>query len=114
MKFDHIFVPNPAPRFDVEPLRKMTRELVYVCDTPMFDDIIGPEFKSKFEERILETMKNFDAQKDAIAFFGDPIIFAMMIIFVQNGMFCDDSLNILRFSAKRNEYMLRTINMEEG
>ena len=111
MKFRTAFVPNPASRFDADKLRDLAGELVYVCDTPMFDDMTGNEFIPRFEGRIRRAMKNYDPNKDLIAFFGDAMIFAMMIYYAAWEF--DTPIKVARFSVKSNEYVIREISTDK-
>ena len=107
-QFRKAFCPNPAPRFDAEPLRKICEHIVYVCDTPIFDDLAGPENKHRFESRVEEAMNEFDPEKDLLVFFGDAIIFAMMIWYVSMELEADN-VSIARFSVKSDEYVIRKL-----
>lgn len=107
MKYRKVFAPNPASRFDADKLRDLAEELVYVCDTPMFDDMLGEDNRARFEGRIAKTMKNYDPELDLIAFFGDAMIFAMMVFYASISF--DESIKIARFSIKSNEYIIREL-----
>ena len=109
-KFDRVYVPHPNFRFPTEPLYRIAHEIVYVCDTPMFDDMIGPEHKTKFEGCIFRKMDDFDPNTDAIAFYGDAVIFAMMVIYVGGFL---QPIKIARYSQKLDEYVVREIDVGE-
>ena len=115
MKYRKVFVPNPSPRFDASQLREIAEEIVYVCDTPIFDELLGDEFRHRFEGQISKTMRNYDPSKDIIAFFGDAMIFAMMIlyasVFLENEEI-EQPITIARFSVKSNQYSIRKLELE--
>lgn len=109
-KFDRVYVPHPNFRFPTEPLYRIAHEIVYACDTPMFDDMIGPDQKYKFEGSIARKMSDFDLEADCIAFYGDPLIFAMMVSYV---LPIAGSINIARYSQKLDEYVVREVDVGE-
>ena len=111
MKMKRVFVPNPQYRFDPENLRQIADEIVYVCQSPMFDDLAGAENMHRFEGRIADAMSDFNPDGDIIAYYGDAVIFAMMVLFV----FCivcpkNDTITIARVSQKTGSYVLREIS----
>lgn len=106
-KFDRVFVPHPNFRFPTEPLYRIANEIVYVCDTPMFDDMIEGH-DDKFEGRVAEKLLDFNPKDDIIAFYGDAVIFAMMVSFIASR---HDWFSIARYSTKRDEYMVRAIEL---
>lgn len=112
MKFRKAFCPNPAVRFDASILREMADEVIYVCDTPIFDDLASDEMKPRFEGRVKEVMRDFDWRYDLIVFFGDALIYAMMLFVV-----CQDEdnveISVARFSTKANEYVVRKLKLDE-
>lgn len=109
-KFRKAFCPNPAPRFDSSIPRTFADEVVYVCDHSIFDNFTGDENKSRFEGRVKEVMTGFDPRRDVILFFGDALIFAMMIF--TSTISCDDGDPIVigRFSTKLNNYIFRNLD----
>lgn len=109
-KFEKVFVPHPNFRFPTAPLLEIADELVYVCETPMFDDMVGAENKLRFEGSIFRKMDDFDPEKDCVAFYGDPIIFAMMVVYV---MPISGRLKIARYSSKLDKYIVREINSND-
>ena len=109
-KFNRVFVPHPNFRFGTDNLRDLAKEIVYVCETPMFDDLMGDEHSTKFEGKINETMSNFNPDLDVVADYGDAIIFAMMIFYLSERF---EGFPVARFSNKRNEYVVREISTEQ-
>lgn len=105
--FRRCFVPHYNFRFSSEPLKELADNLVYVCESPIFDDQFGDEFKVKFEGKINKEMLDFDPEKDIIAFYGDAMIFAMMIA---KAIEYWDSIWVARFSSKLNKYLVRKIS----
>jgi len=108
MKYRKIFVPHQNFRFDIEPLRELSKEIVYVCDGPMFDDMLEDSQSHRFEKLVVEALEDFDENRDAVAFYGDPIIFAMMVYWLGSST---DSINVLRFSNRTKEYFCRKISL---
>ena len=104
--FKRMFVPNYNYRFSVEQLETLADDVVFVCECPMFDDLLGEDQAERFEGRIVNKMKNFDPQNDCIAFYGDVMVFALMVYFVGGE---HEEFSIARFSSKRNEYVVRKI-----
>lgn len=109
-KFHRVFVPNYNYRFSSEPLLKIADEIVYVCETPMFDDLIGSEYKDRFEFRVRERMNDYDSETDLIAFYGDPLIFAIMIALAFEEA---SDVTVARFSSKADEYKIRKISADD-
>ena len=112
-RFRRAYCPNPSPRFDAEALRVMADELVYVCDTPIFDDMVGPENAHRFEGRVLSAMKEFDPNKDVIVFFGDALIYAMMVFAIAMTIEDNEKLTLARYSIKSDRYVLRTLSASQ-
>ena len=110
VKFERVYVPHPNFRFPTDPLYEIADEIVYVCDTPMFDDMIGAEHKYKFEGIIERKMRDFNPETDCIAFYGDAIVFAMM---VAHALDVSPALKIARYSQKLDKYVVREINLNE-
>ena len=109
-KYDRVYVPHPNFRFPTEPLYRIAHEIVYVCDTPMFDDMIGKDQSYKFEGSVAKKMEDFDPETDVIAFYGDAIIFAMMVLVASDR---SDTIRVARYSQKLDEYVVREINVDE-
>jgi hypothetical protein len=108
-KFRKVFVPHVNFRFSPSSLLEIAEEIVYVCETPMFDDMIDERFASKFEFNVMKQLESFDQEKDAIAFYGDAVIFAMMVAYLSDK---NDSIFVARFSTKRDEYVVRRIGFD--
>lgn len=108
-KFRKIFVPHVNFRFSPASLLEIAEEIVHVCETPMFDDMVDERFTEKFEGKVIENLEGFDSERDAIAFYGDVIIFAMMAAYLSEK---HDSFFVARFSTKRNEYVVRRIGFD--
>lgn len=108
-KYNRIFVPNPNHRFDTDALRDVAKEIVYVCDRPMFDNLMGDEYIADFEHRIATRMEDFDPNKDAIAYYGDSMIFAIMIMWVSENY---SDFDLARFSTKEGKYIIRHMSFE--
>ena len=96
-KYKRVFVPNPSFRFDPQELANLAETVVYVSDLPMFDNLIGVENIHRFEHKIAERMADFNPENDIIAYYGDSMIFALMIMFL-----CDnfDRFDVARYSKK--------------
>lgn len=106
-KYRRVFVPNPSFRFDPEQLAIIANETIYVCDMPMFDNLVDDEHIHRFEHRVAERLDNFDPSEDIIAYYGDSIIFAMMIMYLSDNF---DSFDIARYSAKQQGYVVRELS----
>lgn len=111
MKYRKAYAANPAPRFDATIVRQFAGDIVYVCDTPIFDDLVTDEFKPRFEGRVKEVLKDFDEDKDVIVDFGDALILSMIIFHLAAGGV--DKINIARYSHKSNEYVFRSLTYNE-
>lgn len=108
-KYDRVFVCNPSFKFDPVELSNLANEIVYVCDMPMFDNLVGEEYEPRFEGRISERMDNFDPTKDIIAYYGDSMIFALMVMFISDRW---EWFDIARYSAKKSGYIIRQMKFE--
>jgi hypothetical protein len=75
----------------------------------MFDDMADERFVEKFEGKVVEHLNEFSSELDAIAFYGDAVIFAMMAAYLSDK---HDSFFVARFSTKRNEYVIRRIGFD--
>lgn len=106
------FVPNPATRFSAEKVREIAGEMVYVCDTPIFDDVMGDGYKNRFEDRVKVSMQDFDYQQDVLVFFGDILILSMMMISAA----LDDEvkyIDIARYSKYSDSYITKRVNVDD-
>ena len=105
-KYKRVFVPNPSFRFDPTELNKLADSVVYVSDLPMFDNLIGDENINRFEHKIAERMADFDPAADIIAYYGDSMIFAIMVMYL-----CDnhDGFDVARYSSKLEGYVIREL-----
>ena len=108
-KYNRVFVPNPSFRFDPEDLALLASSIVYVCDMPMFDNLIGPEHVNRFEHRIADRLSDFNPETDIIAYYGDSMIFAMMIMWLVDNF---DAFDVARYSAKQQGYIIRTLSYD--
>jgi len=109
MMYKRVFVPNPSFRFNPSELGNLAAEIVYVCDMPMFDNLAGLDNVDKFEGRVAERLANFDPQKDIVAYYGDSMIFAMMIMYLADNF---DAFDMARFSSKKQEYIVRRLSYD--
>lgn len=105
-QFRKIFIANPSFKMQTADLRLRCEELVTFCDSPIFDDLLS-DSKDRFEFRIFSALLDFDSDRDAIAIYGDPLIICLAVFWLA-GKF--DKINILRFSVKKNSYVLKEIN----
>jgi hypothetical protein len=105
-KYKRVFVPNPSFRFDPTELNTLAESVVYVSDLPMFDNLIGDENVHRFEHKIAERMVDFDPTTDIIAYYGDSMIFAIMVMYL-----CDnhDDFAVARYSSKLGGYVIREL-----
>jgi hypothetical protein len=105
-KYKRVFVPNPSFRFDPTELNTLAESVVYVSDLPMFDNLIGDENIHRFEHKVAERMEDFDPAADIIAYYGDSMIFAIMVMYL-----CDnhDGFDVARYSSKLGGYVIREL-----
>jgi hypothetical protein len=108
-KYDRVFVCNPSFKFDVNELSNLANEVIYVCDRPMFDNLAGDDNIYRFEGRIAEKMADFDPEKDIIAYYGDSMIFAIMVMWVVDTF---SEFDIARYSAKKSSYVIRRVSYD--
>lgn len=108
-KYKRAFVPNPNFRFDPTELRNLANEVVYVCDRPMFDNLMGEENISAYEGKIAERMMDFDPATDVIAYYGDSIIFALMVMWLSENY---NVFDMARFSSKEQTYLTRAMSID--
>ena len=110
-KYRKIFIPNMTSKWTITPLQEMAEDVISVCGAPMYDDRVGLEYVDEFEGSIKRAMHNFDPELDAVALFGDPIVFAMMVAFAMNGAAKSDGyVTLLRFNQKAARYTERLID----
>ena len=109
-KYKRVFVPNPSFRFDPTELSTVAESVVYVSDLPMFDNLINDENVHRFEHKIAERMADFDPASDIIAYYGDSMIFAIMVMYL-----CDncDGFDVARYSSKLGGYVIRELNYDK-
>jgi len=110
LKYKRAFVSNPNYRFDTQGIFDIANDIVYVCDTPMFDNLMSDEFLNKFEHKIAQRMRDFNPEEDVLAYYGDSLIFCMMIMWLADGV---DKFDIARFSAKQNCYLIRSLSYDK-
>lgn len=94
---------------DIEPLQQLCDELIVVCRQPVFDEMATTDESNlqRFEGRVVESMIDFDPDKDAVAFYGDAVILAIMVM---NILKSHDHFTLLRWSSKANSYVSRLID----
>lgn len=109
-KYKRAFVPNPNYRYDPQDILNIANEIVYVCDTPMFDNLMGDEFAPKFEQKIAQRMRDFNPSTDVLAYYGDSLIFCLMIMWLADVF---DKFDVARFSSKENRYLIRTLSYDK-
>lgn len=108
-KYKRAFVPNPNYRFETNDIFDIADDIVYVCDTPMFDNLIGEECAPKFEHKIAQRMTDFNPDTDVVAYYGDSLIFSMMVMWLADGI---DKFDVARFSTKQNRYLIRSFSYD--
>jgi len=108
-KYNRAFVPNPNFRFDPTELNNLAEHVVYVCDRPMFDNLMGEENISAYEGKIIERMSDFNPETDVIAYYGDSIIFALMVMWLSENYTVFD---MARFSSKEQTYLTRAMSID--
>ena len=106
-KYNRVFVPNPNFRFDPEELANLGSSIVYVCDLPMFDNLAGDDNIHRFEHRVAERLADFDPNEDVIAYYGDIMIFAMMVMYLSDNF---DAFDVARYSSKQQAYIIRELS----
>ena len=110
-KFKRVFVSNPNFRFGTNHLLDLADEIVYVCDSPIFDDLLeAPDSYDKFEQSVTDKMWDFRPEADAIAFYGDALIFGIMIWELRDMKLTED-VAIARWSSKANKYLVRKLEI---
>lgn len=109
-RYRKIYVTNPSPRFDVTALRAMADELVYVCDNFLFDDLLDNPPSEAFEGRIAAALIDFSPDHDALVFFGDPVLYAMAILYITEQ---HQNFTVLRYSPKTEKYNAREISLQD-
>ena len=108
-KYNRVFVPNPNFRFDPEELSALGSSIVYVCDLPMFDNLAGLENIHRFEHRVADRLSDFDPNNDVIAYYGDILIFAMMVMYLSDNF---DGFDVARYSSKQQSYIIRELSYQ--
>jgi len=108
-KYDRVFVCNPSFKLNPDELAQLAEQVVYVCDRPMFDNLSTDAYIANFEGRVSERMADFDPNKDVIAYYGDSMILAMMVMWIAGEW---DSFDIARYSAKKSGYIIRRISYD--
>jgi hypothetical protein len=108
-KYDRVFVCNPSPKFDSDDLSHLANEIVYVCDMPMFDNLFEDQYAKRFEGRVLQRMSSFDPEKDVIAYYGDSMIFALIMMFVSDRW---EWFDLARYSSKQSCYVVRRMSFD--
>jgi hypothetical protein len=103
-------VPNPNLRFDPEQIYSIAEEVVYVCHSPMFDNMMDDSFIPKFEHKIVQQLDDFDPETDVVAYYGDCIIFGMMIMWLADAF---SEFDIARYSSKQNQYLVRRLSYDK-
>ena len=108
-KYDRVFVCNPSFKLNPDELAQLAEQVVYVCDRPMFDNLSTDAYIADFEGRVSERMADFDPNKDVIAYYGDSMILAMMVMWIAGEW---DSFDIARYSANKSGYIIRRISYD--
>jgi hypothetical protein len=105
-KYKRAFASNPSFKFDSDELINLAETVVYVSDRPMFDNLIGEENIPRFEHKIAERMFDFNPEHDIVVYYGDSMIFALMIMYL-----CDncDNFYLARYSQKEKIYVIREL-----
>lgn len=107
LKYKRAFVPNPNYRYDTQDIFNIADDIVYVCDTPMFDNLMGDDNLHRFEHKIVQRMHDFNPETDVVAYYGDSLIFSLMIMYLADEF---ESFDVARFSSKQSQYLIRTLS----
>ena len=110
-KFKRVFVSNPNFRFGTQHLLTLAGQIVYLCDSPIFDDMIDDQDAiDKFETSVMDKLRDFDPRTDVLSFYGDVLIFAMALWEISQ-MELDCPVSIARWSAKAERYLVKQLEV---
>ena len=110
-KFKRVFVSNANFRFGTQHLLTLADTVVYLADSPIFDDMIDdPRSIDRFETAVMDHLRDFDPRTDVLAFYGDVLIFAMALWEIAQ-MDLDYPVSIARWSAKAEKYLVRQLEV---
>lgn len=97
-------------KYDPDELRRLADEIVYTCDRPMFDDMIGEEYAPKYEGKVAERMRDFDPNNDVVAYYGDSNIFGLMIMWLADNF---EGFDVARYSSRAQAYIVREFSHDK-
>jgi len=110
-KFKRVLVSNPNFRFGTQHLLTLADQIVYLCDSPIFDDMIDDQDAiDKFETSVMDKLRDFDPRTDVLSFYGDVLIFAMALWEISQ-MELDCPVSIARWSAKAERYLVKQLEV---
>lgn len=104
-KYKRVFAPVDNVKFNKEALYALGDKVVFVCPVPMFDDV--KDRRDLFERYIHEALKDYHPHEDAIADFGDSMIFAMMAFYLAVRF---GEMEVARYNRRTGGYTLRWVS----
>lgn len=107
-KYNRVFVPNPS-RLDEKPLYKLADQVIYACDSHMYESVMGEEHTDKFEDKIVERLTDFNPNTDVIAAYGDIVIFMMMGLHLSDRF---ETFDVAKFSQREQAYITRRLSCD--
>jgi hypothetical protein len=105
-KFKRVFVSNANFRFGTAHLNQLADQVVYLADSPVFDDMIAdPVAIDRFQTSVMDKLRDYDPKTDVLAFYGDVFLLAMALWEISQ-MELDHPVSIARWSAKAERYLV--------
>ena len=105
-KFKRVFVSNASYRFGTQHLLTLADQIVYLSDSPVFDDMLDDANSiDRIETGVMDRLRDFDPAFDVLAFYGDVLVFGMALWEISQ-MTLDHPVSIARWSAKAERYLV--------
>ena len=110
-QFKRVFVSNANFRFGTQHLLTLADQIVYLCDSPIFDDMLEDlDTIDRFETSVMDKLRDFNPRTDVLAFYGDVLLLCMALWEIAQ-MELDYPVSIARWSAKADRYLVKQLEV---
>jgi len=110
MKYKRVFAPNKSSKLNESDLFLIADEVIFVCQKPMYDNLVDEKYSPIFEDTIVEKMADFNPEEDVLVYFGDSLIFAMIVMHLTETFY---EFDIARYSRDQKNYVIRRLSSDK-
>lgn len=105
-RYKRAFIQNMHLRFAYNEIQELADEIVQVCAGPIWDDMAENADRFRFEGHVVQKMTDYDPENDIIVAFGDPLIFALMVMYASS---LSGKITLARYSQRSKRYIIREV-----